>query len=477
MKLFTIKTFCLSLLLVAALLSGCKKWLDVRPSAQIKQDELFENELGFKDALLGVYSKMTSRDLYSDNLTMGFLDVLAQRYSIGNAGHKLYYAARYDYQNVMVRARIDAIWGAMYNTIANTNNILGHLDDDKSIFSGENYALIKGESLGLRAFMHFDLLRMFAPAYSKGAGLTAIPYVTQFSTSTTPLSTIAEVLDQVILDLKTAEGLLEKSDPINGGPAIDSDLGKYRANRMNYFAVKALLARVYLYKNDPVNAAIYARSVVAGKKYEFITGASLTGVRKDRTFSTEHLFSLYANKLNEPVLEYFKFRVAGIDATDLNHTESTVKTAFEVNSGGSTDFRYVYLWEMDQSTKFHSKFWQEYSSAAINGAMYIKLVPLIRISEMYYILAECEKDPAAAIGYLNEVRSHRGLAALPTNFTLDGVREEIMKEYRKEFFSEGQLFFYYKRFNYAKIPGSTMAATDKVYVLPMPDNEIEFRNK
>lgn len=477
MKDFKILITGMLLVFLAGSLGSCKKWLDVRPSSQIKEAELFENELGFKDALLGVYSKMSARELYSDNLTMGFLDVLAQRYAVNNTGHRLYYAQRYDYLNIKIRPRIDAIWNEMYNTIANVNNILGHIEEKKGVFTGSNFNLIKGESLALRAFMHFDLLRLFAPAYSKGGNLAGIPYVNRLSTSAAALSTIDETLGYILADLKEAESLLEKTDPVNGAPVSGDDLSKFRTNRMNYFAVKAILARVYLYKGDKINAALCARQVVDAKKHPFIKSASLTGIRKDRTFSTEHIFSLYISKLNEPVSEYFKFHLAGIDATELNHSESNIKTVFEISAGGSTDFRYIYLWEIDQSVKYHSKFWQEYSEATVDGGMYTKLMPLIRISEMFYILAECEANPVTAIGYLNEIRLHRGVSALATTLSLDGVKEEILKEYKKEFFSEGQLFYYYKRFSYPKVPGSTVVANDKVYVLPVPDNEYEFRNK
>ena len=66
----------------------------------------------------------------------------------------------------------------MYNKIANCNVILDNIDVDKTIFTGNNYNRIKAEALALRAFMHFDLLRMFAPAYNEtNKNSTGIPYV------------------------------------------------------------------------------------------------------------------------------------------------------------------------------------------------------------------------------------------------------------------------------------------------------------
>ena len=35
---------------------------------------------------------------------------------------------------------------------------------EQNVFAGNNYNTTKGEALALQAFLHFDLLRMFAPS-------------------------------------------------------------------------------------------------------------------------------------------------------------------------------------------------------------------------------------------------------------------------------------------------------------------------
>ena len=74
------------------------------------------------------------------------------------------------------------------------------------MFSGDNYRIYKGEALGLRAFLHLDLLRMFAPSYASNAQAPAIPYVMTYSTAVTPQSTVDKVLDYVIADAREALG-------------------------------------------------------------------------------------------------------------------------------------------------------------------------------------------------------------------------------------------------------------------------------
>ena len=86
-------------------------------------------------------------------------------------------------------------------------------------------------------------------------------------------------------------------------------------------------------------------------------------------------------------------------------------------------------------------------------------VPLIRLPEMYYIVAECASSASESADALNTVRFARGISysdeILTTGYDdLDIISEEnkdqtkrineIMKEYRKEYFAEGQLFYFFE---------------------------------
>ncbi|MNY11490.1 SusD family protein [compost metagenome] len=104
-------------------------------------------------------------------------------------------------------------------------------------------------------------------------------------------------------------------------------------------------------------------------------------------------------------------------------------------------------------------------------------IPMLKISEMYYIAAECEPDATQAVAYLNTVRNARGLLSLPSTISLN---TELQKEYQKEFYGEGQLFYYYKRNNTARIPNGAAASGDvnmsaATYVLPLPLSETQYR--
>jgi DNA-binding NarL/FixJ family response regulator len=459
--------------------TACNKWLDVKPSSEIKEKDLFSTERGFQDALTGVYTQLTSREQYGDNLTMGLVDVMAQRYAV-QVGNSLYRPSIYDYQDQQVKTTIQNIWGGMYNTVVNVNKILENIEGQRSIFTSNNYDIIKGEALGLRAMIHFDLLRLFGPGMLSNPTKPAIPYIKQVSLKITPLSTVTATLDLVIADLRMSDSLLSVYPVIDDilqyrvKPTTGLNFLAYRQNRFNYWAAKAMLARAYLYKRDKPNALKYALEVINSGKFNFITSSALTvdNAMRDRTYIPEHIFSLYVSDLKAATDQYFRIGAnSGIGPEQLTNSPDFFRN--EVFEGQTTDFRLAYGFETSGATLFPSRLWQLDATLDI----YKSLLPLIRLPEMYYIAAEATTDLPDAISYLNKVRANRGISPLPAGLPQSDLQREIFKEYRKEFFCEGQLFFYYKRLNAKFIEGTSIAGSDKIYVLPLSDNELQFGNR
>ena len=234
------------------LFTSCNDWLSVQPNSQVESDELFSDERGYKESLAGVYSSMVSSATYAKEMTFGAMGVLAHEwvnYPSASYGDM----PEYDYSGTVPTNITAAIWQNNYNAIANANNILAHIDADKQVFTANNYNIIKGEALALRAFLHFDLLRCFGVSCEVNASMPAIPYVTVMSYEVSPQLTVREVAQKVIDDLNAAEELL-RVDPILTGEEISemTDNG-YLMNRqmhLNYYAVKGLQARVYMWTKE-----------------------------------------------------------------------------------------------------------------------------------------------------------------------------------------------------------------------------------
>ena len=96
---------------------------------------------------------------------------------------------------------------------------------------------------------------------------------------------------------------------------------------------------------------------------------------------------------------------------------------------------------------------------------------------MYYILAE-SVSLEESVEYINKVRNTRGISRTydiiySSSYTDVERREALLKEYQKEFFAEGQFFYFLKRHNYEtfyRCPVAKMV----YYVFPIPDDEVEF---
>ena len=248
------KKYACILLLLLAIGSGCSDWLDVRPRNEMKEEDMYANEEGFKSALTGAYIQLAAEELYGRDASMYIPEMLAQHWTISTDKVSLIYnICAFDYTHEKSEEAIEKLWKKYYQCIVHLNNVLGNLETTGVTFTNGNEALIKGEALGLRGFLHLELLRLFGPMPEKAtAGSPAIPYQEQMTKDPGKLHTITykEVCEKIIRDLDAAEKLLVK-DPILVGsntqlnqPAYDWE-GKpldewqfYRQVRFNYYAVK-----------------------------------------------------------------------------------------------------------------------------------------------------------------------------------------------------------------------------------------------
>ncbi|SFN92397.1 SusD family protein [Chitinophaga sp. YR627] len=481
------------IIVMATGLMSCSKWLDVTPKSEVSQGALFSTQSGFEEALNGVYSRCTQEDSYGKEITCGFLDVLAQNYVITSQDPQAYkQTSIYNYEEENFMRRRDAAWIALYNGIANSNLILHHIKGQEKLFAGQEYSLIKGEALALRAYLHFDLLRMFGPSYVSDPNALAIPYVMDFSKKVTPMSSVRQVLDSAILDLTEAKALLKVSDPIlNAGykvgyPAKDSSTEETgalflqnRRHRLNYYAVCGELARVYLYKGDKANALANALEVINSNKFPWTRQNDFLNPndeKKDRILYRELLFAWYVPNMSGALNSRFRNGESALFVTS-----SEGQNMYETGGVGGDDFRYK-QWFSEQSGGLGTRLQLEKYYRDGDANIHYQMAPAIRLSEMYYIAAECtfDTDPAKAWDYFNEVRLHRGIGTRITEErSKDVFMTELVKESRKEFYGEGQIFYMYKRLNRAVtgLAGIQYPATNKMFVFPLPDDEIQFGNR
>jgi len=107
-----IKNIGLALMLVF-LASSCKKnWLDVTSGSQIRSEDQFKTEGGFKDALIGVYIGMTDQSLYAKDMSWNIPELMAQQYP---PYPDFKFTEQFDFQNyryttLLAKPKIEGIW-------------------------------------------------------------------------------------------------------------------------------------------------------------------------------------------------------------------------------------------------------------------------------------------------------------------------------------------------------------------------------
>lgn len=480
----TLYTFTLAL---CVLLVSCDNWLEVKPYDKISEGELLKSEEGYEKMLNGIYIDLNSDALYGKTLSVEMIEVMGGAYAIGtdNSVWGNYKdLSSYQYNTEYWRDRLDQTWNKAYALILNCNKILESIDQNQSLFTGSNYYVIKGEALALRAMLHFDMLRLFGPVYSKDSDKTAIPYYTKVGNSPEPLLTAKEVAAKVVADLEDARTLLA-NDPVktegtlmSGSQDGTSNFLRYRALRLNYYAVEGLLARTYLYMGDKADAFKYATDVIKTADngiFPFVDKNLVVGspADPDRIFSSEVLFALtntsrgnlFKNYFDPSRLPNYVFRM------DNSLMDKLVYGGAAQTGGYQDDYRYRADWVATGSNRYFYK----YKDMEATGSIQNTMIPMLRLGEMFLIAAESQSDDLSrGVQYVNALRRNRGVANLQT------LTPDLLKyEYIRELYGEGQLFYLYKRLYSDIITSSSSSknakASDLVFVVPLPDSETENR--
>jgi len=478
--------FHFSILSLMLVICSCNKFLDVNPKTQIKEEDQFSTKQGFTDGLFGIYQGAAQPASYGKHLTFGFLDMLAQRYENKSITTSVFgKIARYNYTDADVQKVVDSVFNNNYASIAQANFILKNVDN--GVLDATTKAIVKGESLGMRAFLHFDLIRMFSNSYSDGANAStpSIAYLKTFTVKPTERLKLADALDACEADLKEAEQLLSINQDIdqiaqNQGSISAELFLKFRQNHLNYWAVKATLARLYLFKGDKVNALKYALEVINSNRFSFVNQSTLvvdaTLVTSDLTFSSEHIFSIYVSRLKTVADVLFKAETSVGEVGDLWSTRTNLNATYQTtlpNYGSDvrSPIASKSLWnELSASIVYSKKLWSDKSDNVKQ-----RIIPVIKLAEMYYIAAESAPSIAEGTNYLNIVRVARLIPALSPPASQALFDAEVQLEYRKEFYAEGQLWFYYKRKGVTTIPGGLgISMTNLQYTFPLPVAELEF---
>jgi starch-binding outer membrane protein, SusD/RagB family len=314
------------------------------------------------------------------------------------------------------------IWTNTYSYIYQCNDLVEGLTGANSITPALRDQLL-GEAYFLRAFSYFYLVNQYGDVplvlstdYTKSANMAKTP--------------VTDVYGQMIKDLSGAQHLLTNSY----ATTAEFPTARVRVNRL---AVKALLARIYLYREQWADAAAAATEVIQSGIYQLETDLS----QSFRYNSREAILQFM------PVLDAYNtaegFMFVPINS---NGRPAIILSDSILKYMEPADKRKSWIRTVTSSGKQYNS---PYKYKLNTGTPREEYNMVLRLAEQYCIRAEARAmldQLPDAVNDLNTIRKRAGLPDLTNITTQTRALIAIEQERRMELFAEwGHRWFDLKR--------------------------------
>ena len=496
-------------ILSSLFLASCEKNINLYPQSNITTENFYQNANDIQIALNGCYNALRAplleewklTELRSDNTIMYSSasksvpnrDLSDLDLFIPSTSH----AAIYNY------------WIANYFNIRNVNNILNSLNINYDPAAGVLSAgttkvditdaqkkTLSAEASFIRAYHYFNLVRLYG-----GVMLIDEP-VDPFEATKINRSTTDDMYKFIIADLKYA---IDNGSNLKYVSIPLANLGK-----VNIWAAKALLAKVYLTLNRKTDAIPLLNDIIANSGYGLVTNYA-------------DIFSI-TNEMNKEILFAIRYKAGGIGQGSPfpNLFAPELSGVAVINGDGSGQNAPC----LELSNAYNALDTRKAVSIATYGTALNNLYPkkmisqvsllgdaendwiVIRYADVLLMLAEAQGNTAASLALINQTRARAGLPALTaTTVTTSAIFEkELANERRLEFTFENIRWFDILRYNttmpsqdavatikanysamwtthYSKYPTPPSLITIQSYVtsskllLPIPQREIDNNTK
>lgn len=425
--------FCVALLLSV---SSCELALD--PYNGKDATTLFNTVEGVQDATTGNYSFLKTLDYAtfyhflteypSDNVTLS-----------GSTGNNFFFA--YNYRHLVDMTQTIRFWRRAYELTYGANKVIENVKEGTS----PELDQLLGENLYLRAMAHFDLVNTFGRPYAQNQGSSPGVMIRKDTDVSVlpPRSTVKEVYDFIIGDLTKAASLMNV---------------KKSSSYVSKEVAQALLARVYLFKEDNAKAIEYANLVINSGRYKLVD-----------TETYKKYFTL-GNEANPETI----FAIKHTSVDDL--AKGSIGSMYDGNSGlgwgemySSESYRKLLdKYPQDVRHEFEKPYYIKnsagntelatrngipkyfiYKYSGQDGIQTLSSPVYLRLAEMCLIRAEANAklgNATAALDDVNLIRKRAGLSgdALYAAGDLKGhssVLSVVLEERRIELAFEGQRKF------------------------------------
>lgn len=494
-------------------LSSCSDALDIIQEGELTNDNVYKSTSDLQRVLDGdIYNTISQTDkisftaLFTDETGIG-----PSNSSFGTGIHQFYLDT--------TTPEASGIWGNNYYVI---NRVLRLLDGAKKIVPATSelaaYNSYLAEARALRAFAYLELLSLYSTNISdpNALGVILLDHIPTFSEQL-PRSTNAEIYSVIESDLNFAESnILTTSDRYNS---------KYFVTKSMIYATKA---RYYLYTKKYALAKQYAQKVISESGLILTVATPVptpTGTQPESTFGNawhrginaytttnsytrmlqdtdrgEVIFSL-----SRPTVGTWE-NIASLFATNSSTVSGSNydmgRNLFNILNSKVGDIRkYAYV---DPTSRINANYltipdYKRDDALVIDkypgktGVILRNDIKVFRLSEMYFILAECavgESNFTAAAGYIKAIRdarSYKGATVIPIYTSVKDALADILLERRAELCFEGHRYIDLKRLgaaagvsidrsivdDFTKNDPLTIPIDDYRFTLPVPRTELQ----
>jgi len=466
--------YLLSILIIAAALSSCKKTLDEEPQS-IAAENFYNKPAEVEAGLNAIYSPLRDGNALGA-IYLVQLECYAD-YMYGRGSH----AVLNNYQgldNTNI-TRVSTIWNLFYLSIRNANIMVQKIPLARSV-SDAAKAQYLAEARYLRALDYFYLVRNWS----------GVPLRTENNMDSINLkrSSAADVYALILGDLQFAEANLPDAGRLSGAPSK--------------WAAKTVLTEVYMWLGQYNDADNKAKEIITPGKFSLVKVSAVADFDKlygpDITTSTEEIFYLKFSRSTAgqgwqyPIYAFYPNSGYYPPGGYYTFYSDTVKNKVLLN-WNKQDLRYTYNWYsqtfgLGATTVLNRKFADKQAVTAAGNDY-----PMYRYADLllFYAETECRANngpTADGMEKLNMVhrRAYGKDPATPdptVDFALtdystpEAFLDLVQKERGYEDCSEGKRWLDLKRMGIVKqviqdVKGITVA--DKHLLWPIPTTEYNY---
>lgn len=486
MKIINIQKILPSLFISSILLTACNKQLnDIEPHNVLFEDQEFSTPVGFTKTTIANYNSLITPS--SGGYVFCWFNLSEFRGNnvkfIDNASNSSSTASQYaDAFNFTNSSSKDfglsyTFWVASYKTMLGINTVLKHIsstETDSTILQA------KAENLFLRAFVNFNLVRLYgkpyyqSPSTNLGIPLILIPIT---SVNDKPVrATVEDTYKQIVTDLTDAAKIFTQTKE-------NSYASKY--------AAFALLSRVYLYMSGTSTqpntsyaqmASNYVDTVLLKGNYSLLQGSAYAAYYNNSNQANTETIWAINHDASSMALPLFLNQPTGPYLNSSSYSTGQIKPSSDLMALiPKTDLRSNFYFtdkypNNTTDTLSTKKYTYKYTSVYTSNAP----IHYLRLAEMYLNRAEAQVklgNNTAALADVNVIRTRAGLTAA-TGLNGQALFDEILKQRRLELAFEGQNSYDYFRnglpmvrsyssFNSTPL---TINATDNKVVLRIADD-------